>query len=89
MRGYGASRTPAARSQSGHDRLRPRFGFCLRATWAADHTGPHRTMITMNRIMELPKVTRLAKKNNFSAVCFVRHSFQRADNRGCGRDRLH
>jgi hypothetical protein len=34
-RGYGASRTPAARycsSQSGHDRLRPRFGFCLRAT---------------------------------------------------------
>ena len=23
-------------------------------------------------------VTRLSKKNNFSAVCFVRHSFQRA-----------
>src|SRR5712671_5480880 len=28
-RGYGASLTPAAR-------LRPRFGFCLRATWAAE-----------------------------------------------------
>jgi hypothetical protein len=38
-RGYGASRTPAARccsSQSGRHRRRPRFGFCLRATWAAD-----------------------------------------------------
>jgi len=38
-RGYGASRTPAARycsSRSGHDRLRPRFGSCLRPTRAAD-----------------------------------------------------
>ena len=31
-------------------------------------TGPHRTMITMNRITELPRVTRLAKNNNFSTV---------------------
>ena len=31
-------------------------------------TGPNRTMITMNRIRELPRVTHLANKNNFSTV---------------------
>ena len=41
-------------------------------------------MITMNRIMELPRVTRLAKNNNFSKTSMIRHLFQRADNRGCG-----
>jgi hypothetical protein len=37
-RGYGASRTAARHGsyRSGQDRLRPRFGFCLRASWAAD-----------------------------------------------------
>jgi hypothetical protein len=41
----------------------------------------------LNRITELPRVTRLAKRNDFSTVSdgVVRRSLQRADNRGCGR----
>jgi hypothetical protein len=45
----------------------PASGFAY-APGRRSTTGPHRTMITMNRILALPRVTRLAKRSDFSTV---------------------
>ena len=46
----------------------PASGFAYAHLGRRSTTRPHRTMVPMSRIMELPRVTRLAKKNNFSTV---------------------
>ena len=46
----------------------PASGFAYAPPGPPIHYRPHRTMITMNRILALPRVTRLAKRSNFSTV---------------------
>jgi hypothetical protein len=46
----------------------PASGFATRQLGRRYTTGRHRTMMTMNRIREIPRVTRLANANNFWTV---------------------